>query len=73
MDDLTKYSFLYREQKRTEDSLFLVVLPAINYCFEETAVETSQKFSLIYIFVNVYVNKINSNFNAFNFVFVNKV
>ena len=75
MNDFKKYLYLYREQKRTEDSLFLtVVFAAINYCFKETVVETSKKFSLIHLFINVFVNKFTSKFsNASKFAFWNKV
>ena len=35
---------------------FAVFFPAINHWFEEVAVETSDKFSIIYIFTTLFEN-----------------
>ena len=61
-------------KRELRNHFFTVVFPAINYCFEETFVETSEKFSLIYIFINISLKKSNSKFNnASQFFFENKV
>ena len=38
--------------------LWTMVFPAINYWFEETVVETGGEFSIICIFITLFVNKV---------------
>ena len=44
--------------KELRTHFFTVVFPAINHWFEETVAETCEKFFIIYIFINVFVNKV---------------
>ena len=48
MYDLKKYLYLYKRQKRIEGSLFYRGFSAMNHWFEETAVDTGDKFSITY-------------------------
>ena len=49
--------------------LFTSVFPAINHWLEVNFVETGDEFSKIYIYVNIFVNNVYSEFvNIFNFV-----
>ena len=49
--------------------LFTSVFPAINHWLEVNFVETGDEFPKIYIYVNIFVNNVYSEFvNIFNFV-----
>ena len=37
---------------------FIPVFPAINRWFEEDAVQTDDEFSIVYVFVNRFVNNV---------------
>ena len=48
----------------------MAVFPAISHWFEEGVVETSDEFSIIYIFITLLVKEVNSKFNNISsFVF----
>ena len=49
---------LIKDRKELRTHFFIVVFPAINHRFEETVVETGDEFSIIFIFINVFVNKV---------------
>ena len=57
MDDFKKYYIRIKERKE-RTYVFTAVFPAINHWFEKTVVETGDKFSIIYIFINLFVNKV---------------
>ena len=58
MDDFKKYFIRIKDRKELRTHFFTVVFPAINHWFEETVVETGDEFSIIYIFINFFVNKV---------------
>ena len=57
MDDFKKYYIRIKERKE-RTHVFTAVFPAINHWFEKTVVETGDEFSIIYIFINLFVNKV---------------
>ena len=46
-----------KDRKEPRTHFFTVVFPAINHWFEETVEVTGGEFSIIYIFINLFVNK----------------
>ena len=47
-----------KDRKELRTYFFTVVFSAINHWFEETVVETRDEFSIIYIFIKLFVNKV---------------
>ena len=47
-----------KDRKELRTHFFTVVFLAINHWFEETVEETGDEFSIIYIFINLFVNKV---------------
>ena len=45
-------------KKELRTHLFTAAFPSIDHWFEETVVETGDKFSVIYIFITLFVNKV---------------
>ena len=43
-------------KKELRTHLFTAAFPSIDHWFEETVVETGDKFSIIYIFITLFVN-----------------
>ena len=53
-----------------EDSRFTAIFPAINHWFGAAAVRTGNDFSIIYIFIIIFMNRVYSKVNNFsNFLF----
>ena len=47
-----------KDRKELRTHLFTAVFPALNHWFNETVVENGDEFSIIYIFITLFVNKV---------------
>ena len=61
---ISTQEILLRVLMRTH--FFTAVFPAINHWFRVVALEMAGEFSIIYVFITIFMNRVYSKFNNFS-------